>query len=409
MLTAWLHVTNDCNLDCSYCYLCTSSERMDEAVGRAAVEAVVRAAIDHGYPAVKLKYAGGEATMNQPVLLAVHRYARKLTAARGLDLHATLLTNGVALPDDLATALRAEQIKIMISLDGVGDQHDIQRSTIGGKPSFRLVARTIDRLVALGHRPHLSVTVTNRNADGLAGATRFALERELTFSLNLFRDNEHASELADLRYTERTMISALLDSFAVIEEFLPPWSVLGTGLDRGQLLQPRRHACGVGRDYLVVDQRGRVAKCHMNIERTIGDVFHDDPLALVRADQSTLPNLDVEDKETCRACTWRYWCSGGCPVATVRATGRFDVASPNCDIYRAVYPQALRLEGLRILRYMAARSGDAERGDAQRGVGDEVHVAGSVDPGGKGHCSGAVGVDVAGGCDGRRTDQGTGW
>jgi hypothetical protein len=57
------------------------------------------------------------------------------------------------------------------------------------------------------------------------------------------------------------------------------------------------------------------------------------------------------EKEGCRDCTWRYWCSGGCAVATFKATGRYDIKSPNCNIYKAIYPQALRLEGLRLLKY----------------------------------------------------------
>lgn len=149
------------------------------------------------------------------------------------------------------------------------------------------------------------------------------------------------------------MISAVLQAFAVIEEFMPRWSVLGSILDRGQLLQPRQRSCGVGQDYVVIDQRGRVAKCHMEIERTIGDVFHDDPLRLVRADTSSALNLAVQEKEGCRDCSWRYWCSGGCTVATFRATGRYDIKSPNCNIYKAIYPEALRLEGLRLLKYAA--------------------------------------------------------
>lgn len=48
---------------------------------------------------------------------------------------------------------------------------------------------------------------------------------------------------------------------------------------------------------------------------------------------------------------WRYWCAGGCPVATFAATGRYDVKSPNCGIYKAIYPEALKLEGLRLLKY----------------------------------------------------------
>jgi uncharacterized protein len=147
------------------------------------------------------------------------------------------------------------------------------------------------------------------------------------------------------------MIDSLLDAFGVIEELLPRWSVLGSILDRGQLLEPRQRSCGVGQDYVVIDQRGQVAKCHMEIERTLGDVFSDDPLQLVRKDLALVQNLAVTEKEGCRDCSWRYWCSGGCAVATFRATGRYDIKSPNCRIYKAIYPEALRLEGLRILKY----------------------------------------------------------
>jgi uncharacterized protein len=353
MLTAWLHVTNACNLRCPYCYVRKSREGMDEPVGRAAVEAVIRSAVANGFPSVKLKYAGGEASLNRHLLLCLHAHAKDLAARHGLQLHATLLSNGVALPPALVDILKAERIRVMISLDGIGDQHDAQRRFANGKPSFYLVERTISRMIAQGLAPHLSVTITSRNASGVADVVRFALERDLTFSLNFFRDNDCAASFPDLRYEEQAMISGLLAAFSVIEEVLPPWSVLGSILDRGQLLQPRQRACGVGHDYVVIDHKGRVAKCHMEIERTLGDVFSDDPLQLVRQDDRTILNLLVDEKEGCRDCTWRYWCSGGCAVATFRATGRYDIKSPNCNIYKAIYPQALRLEGLRILKYAA--------------------------------------------------------
>jgi uncharacterized protein len=351
ILTAWLHVTNDCNLRCPYCYLHKTRDPMHEATGRAAVEAIVNSAVRHGFPAVKIKYAGGEASLNADLVLTLQAYARELTARHGLELHATVLTNGVAIPARLVEALVAEDIKVMISLDGVGASHDVQRPSVTGKPSFRSVERTIARLTRLGIAPHLSITITNRNAAGVADAVRFALDRDLTFSLNFFRDNECAVTFDDLQYEEQGMIAALRSAFAVIEERLPRWSILGSILDRGQLIQPRQHSCGVGRDYVVIDQRGRVAKCHMEIERSLGDVFRDDPLELVRRDTRTVLNLAVEQKEGCRDCSWRHWCSGGCSVATFRATGRYDIKSPNCNIYKAIYPDALRLEGLRLLKY----------------------------------------------------------
>jgi uncharacterized protein len=357
-LTAWLHVTNACNLRCPYCYVAKSTEKMEEPVGHAAVEAVVRSAVTHGFAAVKLKYAGGEASLNPHLMLRLHARAKELTATNRLRLQATMLSNGVRLPRALVDMLKDEGIKVMISLDGIGEQHDVQRPFATGRPSFHLVERTIAQLIEQSHAPHLSITITNRNVRGAADVVRFALERNLTFSLNLFRDNDCAASFPDLRYEEQGMISALLDAFRVIEERLPRWSVLGSILDRGQLVEPRQHACGVGQDYVVIDQNGRVAKCHMEIEKTLGDVFADDPLLLVQQDKAMTQNLAVEEKEGCRDCSWRYWCSGGCSIATFRATGRYDIKSPNCNIYKAIYPAALRLEGLRLLKYATA-PGDA--------------------------------------------------
>jgi len=356
VLTAWLHVTNACNLRCPYCYVHKSADKMDDSIGRASVEAVIMSAVRHGFPAVKLKYAGGEASLNHKLLVDLHEHAQTLAARHGIALHATLLSNGVKLSSALVDMLKTHDIRVMISLDGIGRHHDMQRPFANGKPSFSFVERTISKLVEHGHPPHLSITITNRNFPGLADVVRFALDRDLTFSFNFFRDNDCSAQFSDLQYEEHAMIAGLLEAFGVIEERLPRWSMLGSILDRGQLVEPRLRSCGVGQDYVVIDQRGRVAKCHMEIERTLGDVIRDDPLQLVRKDLKLVQNVAVTEKEGCRDCTWRYWCSGGCAVATFRATGRYDIKSPNCGIYKAIYPAALRLEGLRILKYAPATS-----------------------------------------------------
>ncbi|MCZ7670691.1 MAG: SPASM domain-containing protein [Chloroflexi bacterium] len=63
-----------------------------------------------------------------------------------------------------------------------------------------------------------------------------------------------------------------------------------------------------------------------------------------------IQNISVDEKEGCRTCEFRYRCTGGCPLETYRATGRWDVKSPHCRIYKTLMPQALRLEGLRLLK-----------------------------------------------------------
>ena len=57
----------------------------------------------------------------------------------------------------------------------------------------------------------------------------------------------------------------------------------------------------------------------------------------------------VDEKDECRDCQWKYWCAGGCPLETYRKTGTYTAKSPNCNIYKALFPEIIRLEGLRML------------------------------------------------------------
>ncbi|MFD7654750.1 radical SAM protein [Actinosynnema sp. NPDC059797] len=350
-LTAWLHVTNKCNLRCPYCYVHKSDDSMDDDTARRSVDALVASALRNGFRSLRLKYAGGEASLNREVLLRLHDHARARCVEAGIGLSAVLLSNGVAIAPGLSADLKRRDIRVMISLDGLGAVHDAQRPTLAGKPSSARVVRTIDRLIAEGLSPHISTTITSRNLDGIPDVVRFAIERSLTFSLNFFRDNDCSATFQDLQYEEQAMIDGLVRVFAVMEERLPRWSLLGSVLDRGQLLSPRRRSCGVGDDYVVVDHYGNLAKCHMELSETVGRIGIDDPVRAVRHTPVGIRNLLAEEKTGCRGCTWRNWCSGGCAAATFRATGRFDVRSPNCNIYQAIYPLAIRMEGLRILRY----------------------------------------------------------
>jgi uncharacterized protein len=101
----------------------------------------------------------------------------------------------------------------------------------------------------------------------------------------------------------------------------------------------------------VFDQHGQIAKCQMHILNPITNIAVHDPLTVLQSDKEDIQNLPVEEKEGCKTCEWRHWCTGGCPLTTHWVTGRYDVKSPNCNIYKTLFPEVLRLEGLRILKY----------------------------------------------------------
>jgi uncharacterized protein len=154
-----------------------------------------------------------------------------------------------------------------------------------------------------------------------------------------------------LKIEEEEFINGMLEAYKVIEAALPRRSLLTSLVDLANFAMPHLRRCSVGQSYLVVDPMGRISKCQMQMEQPVTDIHADDPLALIRADQEGIQNLRVEEKEDCQTCQWRYWCAGGCPLETYRATGRYDLKSPHCAIYKALYPEVLRLEGLRLLKY----------------------------------------------------------
>ena len=351
-LSAWLHMTNACNLRCNSCYISKSSDHMEQETSRRAVDAVIRSAVRHGYERVHLKYAGGEATLQMPQVIITHDYAQKLAQEHNLRLSASLLSNGTIMTQRMIAQLKERHIHVMISLDGIGVAHDQLRPyTNGAKGSFGLVDRTISRLLANDLRPSINVTVSGRNVADLPTLLSYILERDLHFSLSYYRENDFSASQTGLQFSEVQMIDGMRAAFVYIEEHLPERRIINSLIDKGDMSTTHNYTCGMGRDYLVINQRGEVAKCQADIARRVTTIQADDPLQEIRSERSGMQAIDVDHKEGCRTCTWRYWCGGGCPLVTYRMTGRNDLRSPNCAIYKALFPDAVRLEALRLLTY----------------------------------------------------------
>lgn len=350
-LTAWLHITNACNLDCPYCYVRKSSARMNEATGLRAVEAIFHTAQQQGFKQVKLKYAGGEAALHFQLVRRLHQHAQTLAQETGIMLKAVILSNGTYLKPAQIDWLQTEQVKLMISLDGVGEAHNRLRP-LKNRPdaaTFPLVERTIDQLLRpRGVTPDITMTITGVNAGDAAALTYWALiERDLPLTFNFYRQNPLAATRTDLELEEEAILQGMLAAYAVIEKHLPTRPFLNGLLDRIQA-EAHTHTCGVGQSYLVITHTGQVAQCQMHLDAPLAPVTPDNLLPLVAA--GPLHNLSVDQKEGCRTCQWRYRCAGGCPLETYRATGRWDIQSPNCHLYQTLYPHALRLEGLRLMK-----------------------------------------------------------
>ena len=347
-LSAWLHVTDRCNLRCSYCYLPHFKHDMSLETGKQIIDTIFTTAVTHNYPEIKLKYSGGEALLRFPFVKQLHQYAQKLTRQHQIKLRGVVLSNGTLLTKTIAQEMHDLDLNLMISMDGLGRVHDAHRPYAGGRGSFNDVQEGITIAQKAGLNTIISITISGSNANGLAELVRWVLAKNLRFNLNFYRENKRSSD--ELTFEDEQIISGMLSAYKEIEHNMPDYSLLDAIVDRANLSAPHLRTCGVGENYMVFDHNGRVNKCQMHLYAGPPNHTTSQPLAWIQNAPEGIQNLSVEDKEGCNSCEWKYWCAGGCPLVTYQATGTFNKRSPNCAIYKAIYPEAMRLEGLRLLQ-----------------------------------------------------------
>lgn len=144
------------------------------------------------------------------------------------------------------------------------------------------------------------------------------------------------------------IIEGLLRVYSYIEKNLPEDSLINSLLDK-VTSKAHTHTCGVGQNYLVINHFGHLSQCQMHLDQPVSNNISNSSM-LLEVKQGPIQNLPVDQKSECRKCSFRYRCTGGCPLETYRATGRWDVKSPHCHIYKTLYPRVLRLEGLRLVK-----------------------------------------------------------
>jgi uncharacterized protein len=141
-----------CNLACDYCYMYEHTDQswrvrprtMSDDVRDAALNRLAVHAQRHDLPRVRIVLHGGE-----PLLYGTERLAEFVTAARAAlpcPVDFSMQTNGVLLDERVLAVLRAQGIRVGVSVDGTAAEHDRHRRTPGGKGSFDKVARALELL-----------------------------------------------------------------------------------------------------------------------------------------------------------------------------------------------------------------------------------------------------------------------
>lgn len=338
-LSVWLHINNDCNLACSYCFVSRDRARMSRRTLADAARQMVHTAGLHGIRRLRVKFSGGEPSLARDSIVAfLDELERRAPAS--LEIRRVLLTNGTRLGPSLVDFLVERRFGVGISLGGVGETHDRARRTPSGAGTFRRIEAGVDRLLAAGLRPHIMSTLGWDSLEDLPALARWLVERELTSRFSFVRecpdDDFDRYNAAIGRAMAAAVRAAEEHPFGV--EFLRRLSVDELSFRRPLDYQP----CGISKSHVVLNEHGQSCACPMTLAEPLARA-DDDLLAPLRAGFARYA-ADEPDPE-CRACRWLSVCGTGCPVVNERRHGHPNARSPLCDAYRQIIPEWIQAYG----------------------------------------------------------------
>lgn len=133
-----------------------------------------------------------------------------LSRVTGIPVDGIVLSNGTLLEEQTISTMHELGLRLMISVDGLGRIHDIQRVYANGQGSFADVSRAVEIAVNNGLIPDISVTISGRNAAHLKDLMVWLLDYDLPFSLNFYRENQLSQNEPDLALEDDAIITGIL-------------------------------------------------------------------------------------------------------------------------------------------------------------------------------------------------------
>jgi uncharacterized protein len=337
-----VHVSHDCNLDCTYCFAGAGHfggerQHMSLAVGKKAVDFLL-AASGPGKNC-EIDFFGGEPLLNFPVVKDLVLYGKTQAEKAGKRIKFTLTTNGMLLTKAVEDFLNAHQMSVVLSIDGRPEINDAMRPTRGGEGSYSRIMANYQRFCASrNHRNYyLRGTFTRKNLDFSADVLHLAEAGFPYLSVEPVvapEAEEYAFKAGDL--------PKLLAEYEQLTRAYYQRQLQGKGFDffhfnldlnRGPCLPKRLSGCGAGHEYLAVTPEGELYPCHQFVGQREFYLGNLDEGIKNFALKGAFQNAHIYNKPACRSCWARFYCSGGCHANNHHFHGSLDnVYQLGCEL-----------------------------------------------------------------------------
>jgi radical SAM protein with 4Fe4S-binding SPASM domain len=361
-------VVNGCNFACHYCYIPHLNRNVSKSeIGRHSLKKesihpllsnLIAYCKEHQIPELRVIFAGGEPTMNLPLVEAFCREATEEDC--GIKISFGMISNGSFHFEELIPLLQRYKINISLSADGFEDSHDRIRFEINdGRKigSWQRILHNVKLLLASGISPYFLYTVTPNNYNDISKFASFVHGNRLGFRLSLVR--ERAIPPMEL---QKAITDELRQVYRSLGETLDPQLPIlrNAAFAEWDLYRKKYSPCTSCKNYFAIDTKGGVATCQMRMDRSYGNAISELFSNIVSKVQQDLANRTLANPTSkeggCVGCEFFHVCAGGCPQHTFQTIGVMDHPSPWCRVYGALMPEYIRAIARQLQRAVIARN-----------------------------------------------------
>lgn len=351
LCSAYLHVTQRCNLDCVGCYSADAArnhvadlplERL-----RAILDDLAQSGVEH------LVVSGGEPFLRDD-LPEILRHAKEAVGITAIDV----LTNGTCLTEQKLQAIAPYADRVSVSFDGAAPD---AVPAVRRRQLYDQLVDAVRMVQRAGIAAHIIPTLHGRNIDDVEAYVALAERLGCTMNFSLLTVPPDCADGIELRSDDEALRALAAHAVGTISH--GPLQLIDTPTGTGLRASV---GCGAACSNISVGYDGNAYPCHMlhdqafclgavgvqeavDLEKptegeapAIGESGHDLPeqagsVSLDRFDPQQLERIHVDKVEACSDCEFKYLCGGGCRARAWLATGNLYGKDPYCALMQEYY------------------------------------------------------------------------
>jgi uncharacterized protein len=352
--TVIIKVTNDCNMDCHYCFVDKSAPRR-VIISLDTIQRLLEELEEHSsQPVIHLTWHGGE-----PMLPGIRFYRKVVELQKRFNKKRfvnAIQTNGTLINDEFAEFFKEHAFLVGVSLDGPQAIHDYVRMDKAGNGTFQRIVENLSLLKRHNVKFGIVATIARHNVGHAEELYGFLKNNSLSTTFSVLFPSGQARDNIDHLFISPSEYSDFLVKIMDLwmrdtepTEMRSIELILENLLASGQRGKTCIFSNKCHESFLAVGPTGDLYPCCLfqgyenfmygNIHKTSLSQIAETPVW--RAMEERVEYID----HTCGQCDIEEYCHGGCPFNALATHGTILKKDSYCTAYMKAIPSMVNMLG----------------------------------------------------------------